>query len=364
MQYGNRVKDLISKFQAQDIAGYVIPSVDEYQSEYPSADKQRLLYITGFSGSNGAAIIFRNNGLLLTDGRYTTQAAQEVDINFFQVIDFADLGKNHNISGFKTLRIGYDPLLFTVNQLKIYKDLNLVPVTENLVDAAWTNKPKKHIKEAYIYDIKYTGKSSSDKIKDLIIHMRSSKLDHILLTDVMTICWLLNLRGHEDDSQECFSPMILARAIISSFGHIIVYVASSLDILNALKIENCIFKHENEFLSDILRLKGLISIDESNCSIGIMQHISCNVVKEKNPCILAKAKKNHVEIAQIKRVHLIESVVLCETFAWIENELKSRSLSEYEVCKKITHLRMQNDNWKFDSFPTICGYQEKSAVIH
>src|SRR5262245_66474411 len=35
-------------------------------------------YLTGFTGSNGAALIARNSALLATDGRYATRSADEI----------------------------------------------------------------------------------------------------------------------------------------------------------------------------------------------------------------------------------------------------------------------------------------------
>jgi Xaa-Pro aminopeptidase len=43
----------------------------------PSDDFGRLAWLTGFSGSNGMAVITQNDAVLWTDGRYSLQAGGE-----------------------------------------------------------------------------------------------------------------------------------------------------------------------------------------------------------------------------------------------------------------------------------------------
>lgn len=57
------------------------------------SDKYNLRYITGFTGSNGYAVITKEKGLFLTDFRYIEQANEQVTINGFQVIN---MGKKYS----------------------------------------------------------------------------------------------------------------------------------------------------------------------------------------------------------------------------------------------------------------------------
>ena len=65
---------LLDKFK---IDGYIIPKNDEYFNEYIHPSKDRLNFISNFSGSAGFAIIFKNTNYLFVDGRYTLQAKKE-----------------------------------------------------------------------------------------------------------------------------------------------------------------------------------------------------------------------------------------------------------------------------------------------
>ena len=67
----NKFKKLFNKYK---IDGYIVPKNDEYFNEYIPANKDRLKFISNFSGSAGFAILFKKKNYLFVDGRYTIQA--------------------------------------------------------------------------------------------------------------------------------------------------------------------------------------------------------------------------------------------------------------------------------------------------
>lgn len=64
------------------IAAYIVPSDDAHQSEYISDHDERRRFITGFDGSAGTAVVTQTEALLWTDGRYYSQAEQQMDSNW------------------------------------------------------------------------------------------------------------------------------------------------------------------------------------------------------------------------------------------------------------------------------------------
>ena len=67
-------------FDKYNIDGYIIPKNDEYFNEYVVPSKDRLKFISNFSGSAGFAIILKNKNFLFVDGRYTIQALSLIHI--------------------------------------------------------------------------------------------------------------------------------------------------------------------------------------------------------------------------------------------------------------------------------------------
>ena len=71
----DRIIKLRNLFNAYEIDGYYVPK----HSPSPFTMQCNLLqYISGFTGSNGCAFITDSLFIFLTDGRYRTQASQEL----------------------------------------------------------------------------------------------------------------------------------------------------------------------------------------------------------------------------------------------------------------------------------------------
>ena len=69
----NKINNLRKFFKSLAIDGYLIPKNDEYFNEYVAESKDRLKFISNFSGSAGFAIILKNKNYLFVDGRYSIQ---------------------------------------------------------------------------------------------------------------------------------------------------------------------------------------------------------------------------------------------------------------------------------------------------
>ena len=125
-----RINKLRSKFVKYGIDGYVVPKNDEFFSEY--SNKDRLKFISNFTGSAGYAVILKSRNYLFVDGRYTIQSKIESGKNF-KILDHS---KIINTSVFKNLNLGIDPSLFTSKQIKNFflKKNKVTIIKENLID--------------------------------------------------------------------------------------------------------------------------------------------------------------------------------------------------------------------------------------
>ena len=79
--------------------------------------RDRLKYISNFSGSFGFALILKKKNYLFVDGRYTLQAADQSG-KYFRIITFS----KKKIRYFKKIKksIGFDPKLFTKKTLRYF----------------------------------------------------------------------------------------------------------------------------------------------------------------------------------------------------------------------------------------------------
>ena len=95
-----KINKLRKNFRKLNLDGYIVPKNDEFFGEYIPNYKDRLKYISNFSGSYGFALILNNKNFMFVDGRYTIQANNQSG-NFFNVKTFPkkfprDVLKNKN----------------------------------------------------------------------------------------------------------------------------------------------------------------------------------------------------------------------------------------------------------------------------
>src|SRR5882672_6999542 len=88
--------------------GFYVPHEDEYQNEYVPPAYDRLAWLTGFTGSAGAAIVLKDEAAVFVDGRYTLQVRAQVDEGSFAYRDLVEGGPTAYIAGHapKGARIG------------------------------------------------------------------------------------------------------------------------------------------------------------------------------------------------------------------------------------------------------------------
>src|SRR5438552_1033144 len=85
-----RLQMLRDELKARGVDGFIVPRADEHQGEYVPRCGQRLAWLTGFTGSAGMAVVLAERAALFVDGRYTLQAAAQVDTQLFEIRHLID----------------------------------------------------------------------------------------------------------------------------------------------------------------------------------------------------------------------------------------------------------------------------------
>lgn len=352
-----RVTELRALFQKYNVCGYLVVSNDEYMNEYAPIYAKRLEYITGFSGSNGIAIITDDDALFFTDGRYIQQSKLEIDQYIFDIYDIKDLSKFlHNYNKY----IGYDPKLLTKKHLSLLKQLYLKPLHDNLIDQIWVDKPMRPLQQIYIYEEKFAGMHYLDKVKLCRQVLNNYNADAILISAADSICWLTNLRASDVE----FSPLMLGYLLLSK-DDIQLFVYNSSNVSNMLKQNrsDITFICETKLPTILMNFKGKILTDENRTSkfiTNLLQEESLQHIQD--PCQIFKACKNAIEVTNAIEVHIKDAIAVCEFLAYID--YNNSDLNEYDLGILLTKYRKQQQDYIMDSFPTICGFNENAAIIH
>src|SRR3954463_1781811 len=72
-----RLAALRAQMRERGVDAVLVRSTDRYLNEYVPEVESTRVWITGFSGSVGDAVITGDRAVLFVDGRYTLQASQE-----------------------------------------------------------------------------------------------------------------------------------------------------------------------------------------------------------------------------------------------------------------------------------------------
>jgi Xaa-Pro aminopeptidase len=369
MTSAQKVAKLREILEELGVDGFLVPRTDEFQSEHVAPSSERLRWISNFTGSAGTAVITRDQALLFVDGRYTLQAKQQVDPEVFEIIWtghqtlnvwFAAMGPDFSLA--------FDPWLHTEREMIRYSKagIDLHPLAENPIDSIWNDKPEMPKAPIQTHDLKYAGQSHRDKIKDLCNKLHRHKVDACILTLSDSICWLLNIRGHDIPC----SPVVLSYLIVYQDGRVDFF-------LNPEKVTEDVSRHLGSAITSYpldqfeTALESLVDktvwVDDKTAPIQILSILQQSKAKlhcAQDPCILLKACKNSVELEGARQAHIRDGAALCSLFAWLEGALAKGTITEIDVDKKLLSLRQEQDLFQEVSFESITGAGAHGAIIH
>lgn len=92
--------------------------------------------------------------------------------------------------------------------------------------------------------------------------------------------------------------------------------------------------------------------------------LNCGTVYAQSPVALLKAVKNDVQIEGTRKAMERDGVALVKLFMWIEQNVASGSITEYDVAQKVQEFRAASPLYRGESFGLIAGYNEHGAIVH
>ena len=361
----NKLRNILNK---QNCNAYLIPKNDEYFGEYVPKNKDRLKFISGFTGSTGLALILKNKSYLFVDGRYTLQAKKEI-YKDFKICEIPKIKPHYILKNLnKEITLGFDPKLFTSNTLKNIISNSLVkikPINNNLIDAVWKNKTKVNNNKFYILEEKYHGENYLNKISKVNKFLKLKDIHYLLTTAVENISWLLNIRGSDASS----SPLTNGKILFSKNGKIIFFTNINKITPQIKKSfgKKVIFIKEELFVNYLRKIKNSkILIDKKTCSFYYEKniHFSNKLIDIEDPIYLLKAIKNKTEINNTKIAHLFDGIALTKFIFWLKNNYRKTKITEVSAQNKLENYKKQNKNYLYPSFNTISGFGGNGAIVH
>ncbi len=352
------IKILRNKFLKYQIDGYVVPKNDEFFSE--NCEKNRLKFISNFSGSAGYAIILKKENYLFVDGRYTIQAKIESEENF----KITDYQKIVNCNIFNNLTLGIDPKLFTSLQIKSFfsKNNKIKLINKNLIDEI--SKKKTNVSKPF-FSIKtdIAGENYKSKINKIRNFIKKNKSDWMFVSAPENVAWVLNIRGYDNPN----SPIPNSHLLISKKKmYLIAKRKNQNDLIKNKKFNNNEIIPIKDFKNLIKKISGKkIIVDIRSCSYFYENIFSkrFKILKKDDPIYLLKSIKNKSEIKNMIKSHIFDGVALTKFIYWIK-EVNKKKISEFDAQNKLEKFRKKNQAYLYPSFNTIAGAGANGAIVH
>ena len=367
-----RLTNLRKRMNEEKVDFYLIPTNDYHGSEYVGNYFKTREFISSFTGSAGFVIVSQEEAILWTDGRYFTQAENELkgttiklykmgQPNVATINEYLRDSIDHKVIGFdgKCMSASF------VNRLK--KELNQLDFTIkadlDLVGDIWNDRPALSCTEAFILDDKYTGESINSKLRRLENKLKEEKADLHIISSLDDIAWLLNIRAED---VKC-NPVLLSY-FLYDHGNYILYCnkkALNKEVTKTLNDNGVLIKAYDEIYQDCKKLKGVVILDPSKVNYLLYQSLNDNrIIERMNITTEFKTIKNDVEIKNNYLAHLKDGVCVTKFIYWLKHNVGKIKMTEISCATYLENLRKEQENYKGLSFETISGYDYHGAIIH
>lgn len=369
-----RVAAVRAWLETNNLDAVIIPHEDEYLGEYVPAHNERLHWLTGFTGSAGAAVITRETAAIFVDGRYTVQVRKQVPAELFEyrhLIEEPALDWIIN-SLPQGSKVAFDPRMHTAAwlkgaQAKLAEKIELTTLSSNPIDELWSDRPEPVISDVRLMATDAVGQSSESKRAEIAGLLKAKGADAAILTELDSICWLLNIRGLDVSRL----PVVLSNAIIHADESVDFFLDPAriptgfeAHVGNGIRVF-----HPSELEARLQSLESKnVSVDSGTSNAWytlVLQNAGAHIIEAADPCLMPKAAKNATEIAGMKACHIRDGVAMAKFLSWIDAEVAQGNLhNEAVLADKVQSFREQDPTLMDLSFDTISAAGGNAAMCH
>jgi Xaa-Pro aminopeptidase len=360
----------------RSLTGFVIPRADQQQNEYVPPSEERLAWLTGFTGSAGQAIVLAHEAAVFVDGRYTLQAAKQVDRKAWSIEPLVDPPPESWLAGHLEAgdRLGFDPWLHTSAAAErlaaacAKAGAELVAVDSNPLDSVWTERPQPPLGPVAVHGRQFSGEAEADKLKRIQSEIAKLGADALVLSDSHAVAWTFNIRG----ADVSHTPLPLSYALVPKDGRPTVFIDHR-KLSNSARdhLERSADVREPDALApsltELAQRGAAIALDSATAADALSRLISAaggKPLRGSDPVSLLKAVKNVTEIEGTRNAHRRDAIALARFLAWIDREAPTGALTEIDTVEALETFRRDTGALKDVSFPTIAGTGPNGAIVH
>ena len=340
-----RVESLREYLRRNGLCAFIFPSTDPHQGEYVPEHWQTRKWISGFDGSAGAAVVTLSDAALWTDSRYFIAAAQQLEGTPFTLMKDG-LPDTPAIPEWLCQQltendvVGIDGEVFTATEIEeleaalgkagIKLKTDLDPAEE-----LWTDRPPIPKNKVEIQPLEFAGESAESKIERVRQALREQQAEHLVISQLDEIAWLLNMRGSDVHCNPVFvSYVLLTRNDVTLF-------------IDSEKLDDSVKNYLNRIGVKVLPY-GKPSFES----------------KAFDPIPAMKSIKSHAEIEGFRRAMIRDGVAMVRFLRWLKPAVEAGKETELSIDRKLTALRAEQDLYRGLSFDTIAAYGPHGAIVH
>ncbi|MEI8255534.1 MAG: M24 family metallopeptidase [Deltaproteobacteria bacterium] len=373
-----RLASLRARMQSEGLDLYVVRGTDRFLNEYvPTAESTRV-WLTGFSGSTGDALVGLDAAWMFVDGRYDLQARKELEGGDWGVeviplgiaLEKALAERCVERSRKAPVRVGYEPDRFSLELLGRFHEwmadgsVTLVPSERSLVEhvrgeIAESRGTVRALDEAAV------GRTVGEKIESVRGWLAEHRATALLVQRLDELAYVTNLRGDELPFQATFrsAALVTAKDVVLA-----VDLAKVPEAVRAAR-PSIRFVEERAF-ADALRALGagaVVAVDAAGTTAAmrtLIEQCSAKVITRTSPFTAMKAKKTPAELRAMRSAFQRADRVVAAAQRWlIEQVVSGARVTETGFAEQVEKMFRASGAVGL-SFNVISACGENAAVVH
>ena len=218
-----------AELERRGLDGFVVPRADRHQNEYLPPSEERLAWLTGFTGSAGAAIVLADRAALFVDGRYTLQARDQIDT--VAVRRSCTWSRSRRSNGSRRIS---KPARARLRSVAAHRrgrgeararpataaGATLVPASPTRsTQSGATARPRRSARSCCTTS-NLPARPRADKLARIRAEIAKLEADALVVSDPHAVAWTFNIRG----ADVAHTPLPLAFAIVPREGRAALYI--------------------------------------------------------------------------------------------------------------------------------------------
>ncbi|MCR5626449.1 MAG: aminopeptidase P family protein [Lachnospiraceae bacterium] len=377
METAQKLEALRKAMEEAGVTAYYINTADFHNSEYVNDYFKVREFFTGFTGSAGELLVFKDSAYLWTDGRYFEQAEKEIAGSGIELLKSGQKGVetvwqlverrlgSGDVFGFdgRTMNTAHGRRFRNLSKKKGFTINYRLDLSDGIFE-----RPAFPVSTVEIIPDTLAGESVAEKLEKVRQEMKKMYVNALFITRLDDIMWLFNIRGNDIE----YNPMLLSFAFITN-GSAWIFLqrkAVNKEYEKKASKDGVTIGDYDDIRSYLKRspyVCGNVLIDEKEVSYTLYRLIKKRVDKvifDINPTQRLKAVKNPVEIENMKRLYIQDSLAVTRFIREMVTNPEKKTYTEISAQKYLNELRKAIPEYRDLSFATICAYGPNAAMMH